>query len=189
MPLAFSHRTRRLLALALACWLVWIALLPALLGSAPADSAQTGGARVLLCTPQGMSWVQVEADSSDKTPFGSDEATSARLSCPLCALAQLLPPAAGGALALAWPPRTGAPSRHAAPRPGAPERRISPAFLLRRFPPNFPPPATAQDRGPNLAPNPARPRFFRFFARQTALSALSALSAFCVCTIFFEVFP
>lgn len=108
MPLAFSHRTRRLLALALACWLVWIALLPALLGaSAPADSAQTGGARVLLCTPQGMSWVQVEADSSDKTPFGSDEATSARLSCPLCALAQLLPPAAGGALALAWPPQPG----------------------------------------------------------------------------------
>ena len=108
MPLAFSHRTRRLLALALACWLVWSALLPALLGaSAPADSAQTGGARMLLCTPQGMSWVQVGADSSDPTPFGSDEATSARQSCPLCALAQLLPPAAGGALALAWPPQPG----------------------------------------------------------------------------------
>ena len=71
---------------------------------------------MLLCTPQGMSWVQVKADSSDKTPFGSDEATSARLSCPLCALAQLLPPAAGGALALAWPPRTGAPSRPPARR-------------------------------------------------------------------------
>lgn len=96
--LGLSCVARRFWALAAALLVCWAAVHPALLNLASGGGAQPDG-RVLLCTAQGMKWV--DAGAAFDTQPGPPLSSTAAVHCPWCTFMHLLLPTPPAPLRLA----------------------------------------------------------------------------------------